>query len=202
MRQGGEGARDEFRSIEGAHTRAVAAGPQGSVPVEKRIADEIHRESVAGAIGLDFSVGESRDSRRRADPDIAIPTGDHTGDRIGRQAVLLRKMRKSAVVEAINAGLVRRDPEGSLRILGQVANPDIGGRGGIDIFDRRKAHAIESNEAALGSQPQVTVARLDDGVDRGIRETLLGLPDPMHVLREPAVRIEAEGRGCAEHEQS
>jgi len=74
--------------------------------------------------------------------------------------------------------------------------------GGVALVEDGELHAVETDEAAFRPQPQVSVARLRDRLDRVLREAVLRLPDLERVLGDGLARIERGGaRGEEEQEE-
>src|SRR5439155_848457 len=55
-------------------------------------------------------------------------------------------------------------------------------------------HAVEPRQTSARAEPEVAVARLDDGLDVVLRKTVAGEPDVMAVLGDQSRRIKAVRR--------
>ena len=62
------------------------------------------------------------------------------------------------------------------------------------IVELTKAHSVEADQAVLRAQPQKTVSRLQDRVDRRLKQSFFLAPDPMRVLRQGFIRIKRDTR--------
>src|SRR5262249_7668756 len=92
----------------------------------------------------------------------------------------------------------RSDPERAVAPLAEGANPVVADRGAVAGIEDREANAVESDEALLGAEPQVTVAGLEDRVHRVLREAGVAVPDVAAVLGERGAGVQAAGAGGAE----
>jgi len=63
-----------------------------------------------------------------------------------------------------------------------------------------KLNAIEAHEAALGGEPNVTVAGLNDGVYGVLGKAVVGLPGTVSVLAQIFLRVEAKGEAGSKRE--
>ena len=74
--------------------------------------------------------------------------------------------------------------------------------GRVALVEHRELHAVEAHEAPLGAEPDVSVARLEDRLDRVLRQARVGLPDLVRVLRDRFSGIEGrEGQTEKEPER-
>jgi hypothetical protein len=80
----------------------------------------------------------------------------------------------------------------------QGANISVGQLRRVALVEHGKVEAIEANQPFLGSQPNITVSRLDDRCHIVFRQSLLLLPDFVNVLRQGFGWIEGLGRGVPE----
>src|SRR4051794_18159149 len=78
-------------------------------------------------------------------------------------------------------------------IFTQVADPGIRQQLIVRVANRGELHAIEAEQAGLRGQPEISIAGLADGEDGAARQSLLRMPDAMHVLSECPVRMERAG---------
>jgi hypothetical protein len=106
-------------------------------------------------------------------------------------------LRYSTILEANESGVIRSDPEASLRILDHTPNPD-GIENAFRAGDGREPHPVKAYQPGVCSKPKIPVAGLTQGIDLHIRKSLLGLPGPVQVLREFAMGIEGGKAAWAE----
>ncbi len=72
--------------------------------------------------------------------------------------------------------VVGPDPEIAFAVFEEAVDRRAGQmRGSLLVIDD-ELHAVETDEAALGSKPDVAVPCLSDGVDGVLREPAIGLP--------------------------
>ncbi len=98
------------------------------------------------------------------------------------------------VVPVAYQAAARADPEGARPVLVEGLHVRVLEGRGILLVEDHEAHAVEADEALLGAEPEVTVARLDDGANRVLRKALLGRPDAVPVLRRGEPGVEGKDR--------
>ena len=113
--------------------------------------------------------------------------------RVRRQTIAPRVPHRHAVIEPNDSGLVGSDPQRVPAIFEQRRHPHVAERDAVHA-DGRETHAVERDETLLCAEPQSTVGRLGDRVNRRLRQPLLHLPDAMHVLRQRACLVQRVGR--------
>ena len=68
----------------------------------------------------------------------------------------------------------------------------------VGFVEHGKVDAIEANQPFLGSQPNITVSRLDDRCHRVFRQSLVLLPDFVNVLRQGFAWVKGLGPAATE----
>ncbi len=89
--------------------------------------------------------------------------------------------------------VVGADPKGVLRIFEDVPYPNIAGSVWIEGIEIDKTHSVETDQPGLRAEIKIAVRALTDRAYGRLRQPLLGLPYPVHVLSEGSVRIQAPG---------
>ena len=106
-----------------------------------------------------------------------------------------------AVLEPGQAAAVRADPERAETIFEQRGHVVVAERFGVGSIEDLEVLAVEADEPFLGAEPQIAIARLQDGLDGILRQPLIGLPRVVHVLGQRFVGIESDGRRCPRENQ-
>ena len=109
------------------------------------------------------------------------------------QAFPLRVPGDAPVPHSNQAGVIGADPQAALLVFQQLRDPDVDHRHAVDFLDRREPDAVELHQRGLRAEPEVAIVGLHDRVDRGLRQSLLHLPDSMDVLGERSRRVERVG---------
>ena len=122
-------------------------------------------------------------------------------DPIAGETVAPCEGAEPAVLQAQESLATHAHPEPSLVVLAQGQDRVLGQLRRVALVEDRKADAVETNQAFLGSEPEIAVARLADGLDGVLRQPLLGLPDVLYVLGQSLGGIEAEDRRSPEQHQ-
>jgi hypothetical protein len=60
----------------------------------------------------------------------------------------------------------------------------------IPLVENGEVNAVEAGESGLGAEPEIAVARLDNGLDGILRQALFSLPDIVIVLGNGFAGIE------------
>ena len=188
--------RRELAVAEPVQAAAVGADPEASVAVLHDLPDVIVREPVLRGVSRDPAVLEAiRASAAGADPD-ALPRDPRRSTARGCSRGPRRRVRREHARSRSGGARPRCRPRESparssksacallLRIPGRVA-----------LVEHRELHAVEADQAALGAEPDVAVAGLENRLDRVLGQAVVGLPDLVGVLGDRLGRIEAGGPG-------
>jgi hypothetical protein len=95
----------------------------------------------------------------------------------------------------------RPDPKAAGSIFVQRLDVAVCEAARISLVENGETHAVEPDEPALGAEPDVAVAGLEDRLNRVLRKAVLGSPDLMRVLRDRLVRVERRGAARRQEEQ-
>ena len=140
-------------------------------------------------------VGKSEDAVvLGTDPHRSAAVFPECCDELVRQVILSAEPGEHAILEPGQAAAGRTDPERTETIFEQRGDVVVAERSGVGSGEDLEAHSIEADEPLLGAEPQIPVARLQDGLDGILREPLIGLPHVVHVLGQCFVGIESERR--------
>jgi peroxiredoxin/uncharacterized protein YndB with AHSA1/START domain len=96
-------------------------------------------------------------------------------------------------VQAVQAAGGASDPEGAGLVFDQRLDAVAEERGRVPGVERSEAHAVEAADSAVGPQPEVAVARLQDRGHRVLRQVVGGGPGVDVVLGERLGGIEGLG---------
>src|SRR5208282_3022388 len=75
------------------------------------------------------------------------------------------------------------DPEVSLRILKQAGQTVALQTWRICAVVNREMHPVETSQAGVGCEPKITVTGLHDRRDGILRQTVIGTPRPLEIIR-------------------
>jgi hypothetical protein len=106
-------------------------------------------------------------------------------------------LRYGTILKANESGVIRSDPQATLRILDHTPDPD-GVENALRTGDGGEPYTVKAYQPGIRSKPKIAVAGLSQGIDLHIRKALLGLPRPVEVLREFAMGIEGGKAAGAE----
>ena len=110
------------------------------------------------------------------------------------QSVALCEGLESAPPVAGQPASVGPDPQGAFPVLQQGLDA-VAPQGARRHVEDREADAVEAHETAVGPEPEVSVAGLDDGGDGVLGKLVGGGPDVEAVLGEGLPGVETQGRG-------
>ncbi len=162
----------------------IAADPDRAVGRREQGRDEAVRQAVGGGDQREGAAVEPHQpAAGRAEPQRAVGAFGDGLDALVRQAVGFEIAGEAAAGVAHEAA-ARRGPERTIAGLVQRDDVVVGdGRRVLPIEDRELV-AVEADEAFLGADPDVAVARLEDRLDRVLRQALDGRPALLHQLRQ------------------
>src|SRR5258706_13683435 len=99
-------------------------------------------------------------------------------------------MRDHVVVQPVQPHFVRAEPQRTPAILDRAPDADISRSTWDDILERSESDPVEPHQTYLRAQPEIPVARLQNRINRRLRQPLLHLPDAMNILGKRAGRVE------------
>src|SRR5262245_16548052 len=91
-------------------------------------------------------------------------------------------MFENAVAEAGQRIVVGMDPERPIRTDEQSSHARLLEFGRVDGIERDEAHAIESRETIVCSDPKITIGRLGYRGDRTVRQPVVSRPDVDQII--------------------
>ncbi len=199
-------AREPFRGVDDGDRpvphpeNALPAGADPEIPgtVAADRAQVVAREAVRRRERRLLLAPEPQEAgTARRDPDVAVRGLAH---RPGRDSLCepgVEVRDDSGFETGDSSG--QADPEPAPGVLEERrdgAAPQLGIR---PFVPDAEAHAVEPREALLGADPEVSVAGLEQGLDRVLGKALLRLPRVEAVLRQGLGGVEGDGGRGAEH---
>ena len=109
-------------------------------------------------------------------------------DRVGGEDAVLRQRWRPPQ---------RADPEVAVAILVERLRVAVLQPWRVGLVENRELHAVETDQAPFGAQPDVAVASLEDRLNRVLGEALIGLPHLVRVLRDDLVGIQPSAAGAS-----
>jgi hypothetical protein len=160
------------------------------------------RQAVARGVARERPVFEPREAgAARSHPEAAVAVLGERPHRVFGQPLPHRVGREHAALEPGQAAAVRADPESALAVRQQREDALAHERRGVPLVEHAEADAVEADEPLVGSEPQVAVPGLGDGVDGVLREAVVAPPDVAGELGQAPLRFEGQRASAARQRQ-
>jgi hypothetical protein len=186
LREGGE------TSLGQDGDSSIGSDPEVTVLRGVKRRDGVVGQTVLRGVAREPSVVEAAQSAVGPHPETAFAAPVKRTDKIAGKTIGLRVRRRNlAMLEAADAAPVRAHPEGvSLPLYDR---PDLAF---LELLgEPLEADSVESAETALRSQPEVAIARLQDRLDRVLRQSLALAPQRDAIVRDVPFRVQRPQRG-------
>ncbi len=148
------------RALAGAKNAAVGAHPQQTMAIVGDVADDVVRQSFAGANGGELTSAQpAQTAAKRADPKVAILFREERPDVVTGQSVGFPELRGLAVAPAAQTAAGHAEPDGPVAGLGDATNVGL-----IEFTGETFGSTIlEPNESLLSADPERGIFPVEQG---------------------------------------
>ena len=174
--------------LDPGHFQHAARGrdPQASGSIFQDRADDVsvHQETAEPPV---LEAAEA--AAARADPERAVATAGDGSD-LPARSLFVRRVRfrairlEGAVLQTDEPAGGGADPQAAVRVFQEGRDAAVAKRRRIRAAENREADAVEPRQAAPRAQPEVSVAGLNEGTDRILRQAVARQPHVQAVLRD------------------